>query len=205
MPEQPKELSNSAEDHPAQERIQRLESIVYKTELISWLEVIKNVEVPGGYIVGGALRNTVWKYMFPDSELEVNDVDIPYYSPDLPPEADREFDQRLKSIYPTARWQCANQALVHLKRRRDEEQWVMTNAPYSSLEHSMVDFWFSVNRIGIRLDGKGKLEVLNPNDLEDLFNGILRVLPNQIDNPYKWFEDKISKITSRCPQIKVIR
>ena len=184
--------------------IEKLRDIIEQTDLRFFLDALSQVDIPGSYIVGGAVRNTVWKYMFPDSTLKVNDIDVPYFSLDLPPSADDKFDRALEVLYPDYPWECANQANVHEYDRVDDP-WVMPNAPYSSLEDSMLDFWFSVNRIGVRYDDSGELQVLNPGDLTDLFAGILRVLPNQLNNPYQWFEDKISKITDACPQITVIR
>lgn len=182
----------------------KLKTIVQGTELIQYLKAIKKVNIPNAWLLGGALRNTVWKELFGDGcLLEVNDIDVPYFSKELSVEMNQFFVNELEKQYLTGKWECDNQAWVHLYEPRTD-YW-MPHAPYNSLEESITDFWFSVNTVGVRLDEKGEIEILHAEALEDLFGGILRVLPFQKSNPYSWFEKKIEKITSRCPQIKVIR
>lgn len=183
--------------------VEKLEEIVRNTDLIKYLEAIRKVNIPGAWLVGGALRNTLWKQMFPESTLQVNDIDVPYFSKLLPREMNQKFVDDLEKVYPTGKWECDNQAWVHTYEPRTD-YW-MPHAPYNSMEESMVDFWFSVNTIGVRLNNNDEIEILHPEALDDLFAGILRVLPFQKDNPYPWFEKKIEKITSKCFDIKVIR
>ena len=173
-----------------------------KTELSNYLKAIKKAGIPNAWLVGGVIRNTVWKELYPNCTLEVNDIDVPYFSTELPREINQEFVRRLEDIYPTGKWECDNQAWVHTYEPRSD-YW-MPHAPYSSLEESMVDFWFSVNTIGLHLNEHDEIEILNPEYLNDLFNGILRILPFQKNNPYVWFEEKIRKIKSKCSDIKVM-
>lgn len=180
----------------------KLEEIVRNTELINYLSAIRKAEIPDAWLVGGALRNTVWKELYPDCDLRINDIDVPYFSSDLPIEANRKFQEKLESILPTEKWECDNQAWVHLY---DDKDWHMPHAPYDSLEESMQDFWYSVNTIGVKLDKDNEIKILNPEALDDLFSGILRILPHQKDNYREWFIQKIEKITSRCSEIKVVR
>ena len=156
------------------------------------------------WLVAGAVRNTVWKYLYPESTLEVNDIDVPYFSQKLPMEMNQYFVEKLETIYPTGKWECDNEAWVGPETYPKYKDH-MPNAPYSSIEDAMQDFWFTVNTIGLRLNNRDEIEILNPEVLPDLFNGILRVMPLQQDNHEGWFEEKIIKISSRCPQIKVIR
>lgn len=181
----------------------RFEKIIKETELFNYLMAVRKAGIPGSWLVGGAIRNTVWKILFSNCSLEVNDIDVPYFTKELPVEMNQFFVNKLEKIYPTGKWECDNQAWVHLYEPRIN-YW-MPHAPYSSLEDAMIDFWFSVNTIGIRLNNKDEIEILHPEALEDLFNGILRILPYQKNNPYPWFQEKIEKIVSRCPDIKVIR
>ncbi len=182
---------------------QKLKKIVNETELINYLKAIKKAKIPGAWLSGGAIRNTVWKKLFPESTLEVNDVDVPYFSAELPKEKNQYFVDMLEEIYPTGKWECDNEAWVHTYEPRSD-YW-MPHAPYHSLEESIIDFWFSVNTIMLRLNDADEIEILHPEALDDLFNGILRILPAQKNNPYDWFEKKIEKITSRCSEIKIIR
>lgn len=181
----------------------RLKSIVEETELMNYLRAIKNVGIPDAWLAAGVIRNTVWKKMYPTCDLEVNDIDVPYFSKSFPMEMNKHFVDELEKVCPTGKWECDNQAWVHLYEPRTD-YW-MPHAPYHSLEESMVDFWFSVNKIGLRLNERDEIEILHAECLDDLFNGVLRILPNQTSNPYPWFENKITKITSKCPDIKVLR
>ncbi len=182
---------------------QRLEEIVRNTELFTYLKAVRQAEIPNAWLNAGAVRNTVWKQMFPKCSLVVNDIDVIYFIADLPIEMNQVFVNRLEQLCPTGKWECDNQAWVHTYGPK-EDYW-MPHAPYHSLEESMRDWWFSVNTIGLRLNERDEIEILHPELLEDLFGGILRVLPFQKDNPYPWFEKRIEKITSKCPDIQVIR
>ena len=181
----------------------KLQSIIEKTELLNYVKAIKKANIPNAWLVGGAIRNTVWKEMYPNCTLEVNDIDVPYFSKKISREMNAEFVKKLEDIYPTGKWECDNQAWIHTYTPRTD-YWI-PHAPYNSIEESMVDFWFSVNTIGLRLNDKDEIEILHPEALEDLFNGILWVLPFQKDNSYSWFENKIKKITSKCSDVKVVR
>ena len=181
----------------------RFRKIIMNTDLIKYLRVMKETGIPeNSWLVAGAIRNTVWKYLFPDSELEVNDIDIIHYSPDLPIAMNDVFIERLVKNYPQGKWDCANQFHIYSQK---SHKYNMPNGPYLSIEHSMKDFWFTVNTIAIRLSQDDKIEIMNPEALEDLFNGILQIMKFQKDNNQNWFLDKIEKITSRCVQIKVVQ
>ncbi len=183
---------------------EKLKDIIRNTELINYIKALKQAHIPDGWVVAGAVRNTVWKILFKDNcTLEVKDIDVSYFSKDLPMEKNQYFVDQLEKIYPTGKWECDNQAWVHLYEPRSD--YYMPNAPYNSLEESMNDFWFSVNTIGIRLDDNDEIEILHPEYLDDLFNGVLRILSNQKSNPDPRFQKRVEKITSRCPEIKVIR
>ena len=181
----------------------RLKEIIYDTELIEYLRAIQKANLPEKtWLVAGAIRNTVWKYLFPESSLLVNDLDIIHYSPELPIEMNNKFVDKLTKIYPTAKWDCANQFHIYDQKKH---KYHMPNGPYKSIEHSMLDFWFTVNTIGLRLNNENEIEILNPEALDDLFKGILRIMEFQKENHEQWFEDKIIKITSKCSDIVVIR
>ena len=176
--------------------------IIYDTDLIQYLKAIQKADIPNSWLLAGAVRNTVWKYLFPECSLEVNDIDIIHYSPNIPVEMNKTFVERLTNIYPKGKWDCANQHHIYAQKNH---RYHMPNGPYFSIKESMKDFWFTVNTIAIRLNEKDEIEILNPEVLSDLFNGVLRIMEFQKDNHEKWFENKITKITSRCSNIKVIR
>jgi hypothetical protein len=180
----------------------KLIEIIYGTDLIEYLKAIQKANLPKAWLVAGAVRNTVWKYLFPESSLRVNDIDVIHYSPELPVEMSKVFVERLTKVYPSVQWDCANQYHIYDQKK---DKYHMPNGPYKSIEHSMLDFWFTVNTIGIRLNKENNIEILNPEALDDLFNGILRIMKFQRDNNEKWFEEKIHKITSRCSDVVVIR
>jgi uncharacterized protein len=138
---------------------EQLRDIVRSTELFHYIQAVREVNPPGAWIVGGALRNSVWKRLHGEHcTLEVNDIDVPYFSASLPMEANQRFVDELERVYPTGKWECDNQAWVHLYEPRTD-YW-QPHAPYHSLEESMVDFWFSVNTIGIRLTADDQIEIL---------------------------------------------
>lgn len=183
--------------------VAKFKDIIYTTDLIKYLRAMKQADIPkDSWLLAGAVRNTVWKYLFPDCSLEVNDVDIIHYSPNLKSDDSQIFVDRLSKIYPQVKWDCANQFYIYDQKK---DKYHMPNGPYSSIEDSMKDFWFTVNTIAIRLNENNEIEIMNEQYLNDLFNGVLRVMEFQKDNYEDWFLKRIEKITSRCLEIEVIR
>jgi len=183
---------------------EKFKEIILNTDLIKYLKITKEADIPeNSWLLAGAVRNTVWKYLYPDSRLEVNDVDIIYFDSETPIEMNEIFKARLTEISPDIKWDVANQ--FHIYEQKKDTAYHMPNGPYTSIEHSIIDFWFTVNTIAIRLNEKDEIEIMNADYLSDLFSGILRIMEFQKDNYQNWFLKKIEKITSRCSEIKVIR
>jgi hypothetical protein len=118
-------------------------------------------------IAAGAVRNKVWDHLHGHAEpTRPSDVDFLFYDrarPDAGYEA--EVERRLAGAAPGVRWEAVNQATVHAYTR---------DPPQRSIEEAMSRWADPVTAVGVRLTDDGRIIVLAPHGLADLFGLIVR-------------------------------
>ena len=95
----------------------RLSVLVRSSDwLMQVLRAARASDPPEWVIGAGVVRNLVWDHLHGYAQpTPVRDVDLVYFDPlDLRPEAERAWEDRLRSAMPNVPWQVKNQAAVHL-------------------------------------------------------------------------------------------
>lgn len=162
------------------------------------LGTVKSLRLPDWAIGAGFVRALVWDRLSGNSRTRLEDVDVLYFDPnDLSKEREKELQQELLDIRPEVPWSVKNQARMHTRNR---------TAAYRSTEDAM-RFWLETpTAVAVRLEPDGRLAVLAPYGLGDLFRMIIRPTPKarlRMDQ----FENRLSQKPwlGIWPELKVIR
>jgi hypothetical protein len=131
------------------------------------LEAVRRLALPDAWIAAGFVRNRVWDRVsgiWPPRPVE--DVDVVYFDA-ADPEGEREtgHEAALSRLMPDVPWQVRNQARMHALKG---------DPPYQDTAHAMLHWLETATAIGLRLDPRGRIEVLAPYGVEDLLGLICR-------------------------------
>lgn len=135
--------------------------------------------------------------------MSIKDFDVFYFDNKISRNQDQILSRKLSHLLP-ARWDCNNQAKVHLFEPKDA--YFLPHAPYSSLEDSMADWTFTANVIAIRLNKENQLETLAPFGVDDLLNLIIRLTPAAANDPrLGYINGKASGWLNQCKSLRFIK
>jgi hypothetical protein len=125
------------------------------------------VERPEAWIAAGFVRNAVWDRLHGYAEpTPLADVDVVLFDPAAPDEADeKRLEARLGARLPGVPWSVKNQTRMHLRNG---------DPPYVSLADALAHWLETPTPIAIRQGATGRIEVLAPLGLDDLFALIVR-------------------------------
>ena len=176
----------------------QLESIMITKEgLFDDLNAIKQLDLPQCYIAAGYIRNYCWDYLSNyEKHLPLNDVDIIYYDPqNVAFEQEVEAEQRLNKYKPQYNWSVKNQARMHL-----------TNGtlPYSSTLDAMRHWPETATAVGMRLDDTGRIEIIAPYGLDDLFHMQLRKTDLFTNVDYYYMRHQSKGWLERWPKLRLV-
>lgn len=161
----------------------RLEDIVRADPgLMTLLVRLRDLGLPQWRLVAGCLYQTVWNVLTGRPRgTGIRDYDLIYFDPDdLSYEAEDRVIQRVAAatapgIGPV---EARNQARVHLWF---EARFGLPYSPLSSADEALRRYASVVHAVGVRLDEAGRLDVVAPFGLDDLFGMVIR--PNRaLDN-----------------------
>lgn len=157
----------------------------------------------GWYIGAGVIRNLVWDHLHGfTTPTPPRDVDLIYHDPTEDHEtAEKEHEDRLTSIAPGYLWEVKNQATVHF--------WYASKfghaiTPIASVSEAVGRFPETCTSVAVTLDADGRLDVLAPCGLADLFGLVLRRNPAQVT--YDLFLSRLrdKRIQERWPNVTVV-
>lgn len=134
------------------------------------LEAVAALNLPDGWIGAGFLRNLVWDGLhgFPDP-TPLADVDVVFFEPGAGPDREAEIEAALRHRRPQVPWSAKNQARMHLRHN---------DAPYGDVEDALRHWLETPTAVAARLTADGKLEILAPCGLADLFALTVRPTPH---------------------------
>jgi hypothetical protein len=178
------------------------ELLASSPELLHVLGVVREVAPEGAYVAAGAIRDTVWNMLTgrPLQELE-GDVDVVYFDAAETVDACRKYECELAQRLPQKRWEVTNQAHVHLWYRDASGGTV---APFRSVDEAMASWPETATAVGARLCVGGRLQILAPLGLDDLFSLVLRHNPVRVGTAV--FLERVARKrwTERWPELKVV-
>lgn len=162
--------------------------------LVDVLRVVERLGLPDAWVGAGAVRDVVWDVRFGAGfdPAGIRDVDVVYFDPDdLRPEREHEIEAELLANAPGIKWDAKNQAAVHLwyPAKFGEEVEAL-----GSTEDGVATWPETATAVAVRLH-HGRVEVMAPKGLSDLFAGIWRCNPGRITK-----EEYLARIERKSPR-----
>jgi uncharacterized protein len=161
------------------------------------------LDLPGWYLVAGALCQTVWNVTTGQPPgAGILDYDLAYFDPsDLSWEAEDAVIKRGDEIFAglPAPVQIRNQARVHLWY---EPKFGAPCPPHTSSEAAISTYEATTACLGVRLLPGGRWRVYAPYGLSDLFGLVVR--PNPVLAPRHVYEAKVTRWTRQWPELTAL-
>ncbi len=165
------------------------------------LDCWNEVRLPDGWLVAGAVAQTVWNAKLgyaPDHGIR--DVDIVYFDAEnLAAESEQAEEQRIRSLFASlpVPFDVKNEARVHLWY---EARFGFAIAPYRSTEDAIATFPTTATAIGVRLSD-GRFEISAPFGLTDLCRLVVR--PNKTQINVQIYQAKVSRWRTHWPALDI--
>jgi hypothetical protein len=166
---------------PLDEQVLALRSALSRNDqLLMVLERIAGMGLPGWYLTGGGVFQTVWNVVTGRPPTAgIKDYDIFYFDDtDVSWEAEDRVIQAAAEVFADqpVEVELRNEARVHLWY---EQKFKAPCDPYDSTEAAIDSFAATTCAVGIRLEAGGRWRVYAPHGLSDVFNLVLRPNPGQ--------------------------
>lgn len=177
----------------------RLETIIRSDpDLMGLLEFLRGVALPQWRLVSGCLYQTVWNVLTNRPRgTGIQDFDVIYFDDgDLSWEAEDAVIRRVTAPVPL---QIRNQARVHLWY---EQHFGVAYPPLLSADEALTRYPVTVQAIGARLENDGRLDIVAPFGLDDLFAMVMRPNPELEHRPT--FEAKAARARLVWPELSII-
>jgi hypothetical protein len=172
---------------------EKLKNIFANSEIMPVLRLIRDANLPDWWLAGGAVRNTVWRHLFPDQcTLSIKDFDVAFFDKTGDRESEKQSKAWLSNQLPFVEFDIKNQASFGVWR-----DWHFT---FSSTEDGIRHWLHTATAVGIKVDDDDEISVLAPYGLSDLFAGIVR--PTPYCAAARAAEEKGREFTSKCPALK---
>ena len=173
----------------------RLEKIILDSSVGDVLPAIRDVALPESWLAGGAVRNTVWKALYGDKcQLGIKDFDVVFFDVSGDRQQERAAKAQLELRFPNQEFDVKNQASFGVWR-----PWRMS---FTSTADGIAHWLHTATAVGVRLNEKGELEILAPHGLTDLFTGVVRPCPSNLNNPEA--VAKALTFQAGCPALQIL-
>ena len=181
----------------------RLAAIVGDSPLLAEvLDRWREIALPDGWLVAGAVAQTVWNRLFGwPATHGIDDIDLVYFDAgDLSEEAEARHASRVASAFRhlPVRLDVKNQARVHLWY---EARFGYPIEPYRSVASAIATFPTTATAIGIR-PGRSGLEIEAPFGLVDLLAG--KVQPNKAQITREIYAAKVTRWRRFWPGLAIV-
>ena len=161
------------------------------------------LDLPGWYLVAGALCQTVWNVTTGQPpEAGILDYDLVYFdASDLSWAAEDGVIKRGEEVFAglPAPVQIRNQARVHLWY---EEKFGTPCPPHQSTEAAIDTYEATTACLGVRAEPGGRWRVYAPHGLSDVFNLVVR--PNPVLAPPGVYQAKTERWRRQWPALTVL-
>jgi hypothetical protein len=180
----------------------RLETILRASpDLMTVLETVQALNPPDWLLFSGAIYQRVLNHLTgrPDS-YGIKDYDLGYFDPDTSYEAEDVVIRRVAAAFaaPLSEMvEVRNQARVHLWF---EARFGEPYGPLASTPEALERFVSPLFAVGVRLEPNGRMTILAPFGLEDLFAMRLRPNPRRITGG---FPRTSAAIAARWPEVTI--
>ncbi|WP_404816148.1 nucleotidyltransferase family protein [Streptomyces thermolineatus] len=186
------------------ERTAALKSALSRNDVL--LEVLDRAAamgLPGWYLTGGCLFQTVWNVVTGRPPASgIKDYDVFYFDDgDLSWEAEDAVIRAGREVFGglPAEVEIRNEARVHLWYER---KFGVACAPHVSAESAIDCFVATTCCLGVRLEPGGRWRIYAPHGLSDVFGLVVR--PNPVLAPREVYETKVARWRRQWPELTVL-
>lgn len=134
------------------------------------LAVARALDLPDWAIGAGFLRNRLWDALTSERTCSPgDDIDLLYFDASDPEgRGEAAIEARLTAQRPDLIWQARNQARMHVKNG---------DPPYAGTEDAIRHWLETCTAVAVRLEADGRMILLTPYGLSDLFALLCRPTP----------------------------
>lgn len=152
------------------------------------LKTAKLLELPDWWICAGFLRSKIWDVLHDFSErTALPDIDVIYYdSTNINEAAEKELEEKLKSLFPDIPWSVKNQARMHA---------INNMPPYISSVDAISKFPETATALGVKLDDKDSVVLTAPCGIYDVIDLEVKPTPFFMETRERMqiYEERIRK------------
>ena len=179
-----------------------LEAILRRSApLMQVLETARELDLPDWLIFSGAIYQRVLNDRTGrDLDYGIKDYDLGYFDPDISWDAEDAAIRRVADAFePPLKdmVEVRNQARVHVWF---EGKFGESYTPLARTAEAVGRFVSPLFAVGVRLEPEGRMTIVAPFGLEDLF--ALRLRPNPV-RPIGEFARKVAPLTARWPELSI--
>jgi uncharacterized protein len=183
-------------------RAAELEAILRRSApLMQVMQTARTLDLPDWLIFSGALYQRVLNDRTGrDLDYGIKDYDLGYFDPDISWEAEDAVIRHVAAAFePPLREmvEARNQARVHVWF---EAKFGEAYTPLASTAEAVERFVAPLFAVGARLEPDGRMTIVAPFGLDDLF--ALRLRPNPV-RPIAEFERKVAPLRTRWPELLI--
>ena len=180
----------------------RLETILRAAPtLMQVMETVRGLDLPDWLIFSGAIYQRALNHLTGrDPDYGVRDYDLGYFDPDTSYEAEDAVIRRVAAAFEAPlreMVEARNQARVHLWFH---EKFGEPYTPLACTAQALARFTTTAFAVGARLEPDGRMTIVAPFGLEDLF--ALRLRPNPLRKT-GGFQRTAESVLRRWPEAKV--
>jgi hypothetical protein len=152
------------------QRNRLLSLIAADEDAMAVLALARSLDLPDWAIGAGFLRNRLWDALTGERTCSAaDDIDLLYFDASDPEgRGEAAIEARLAAQRPDLIWQARNQARMHK---------VNGDAPYADTMDALRYWLETCSAVALRLEAGGRLTLLAPYGLSDLFALICRPTP----------------------------
>ncbi len=167
------------------------------------LQTVRSLQLGSWCIGAGAVRNLVWDHLHGYVEpSRLPDVDVAYFNPqDMSPETDQALECKLEELAPDVPWEVTNQAGVHTWF---EDCFGHPVQPLRSLVEAVASWPEYATCVGVALSNRGRIEIIAPWGLEDLFGLVVRRNPARVSLETYRQRTEQKRYAQRWPRVRVL-
>nr|WP_202903160.1 nucleotidyltransferase family protein [Paenibacillus gorillae] len=173
-------------------KLENEQDIIQLVKDDEWMmEILRNAKtlnLPDWWVCAGFIRSKIWDTLHDYIErTPMPDVDVIYFdNSNLDEKAEKQLEQKLKSINPQIPWSVKNEARMHV---------VNNIPPYSSSIDAISKFPETATALGLTLDGQNKIVLTAPCGIEDVLKILLKPTPyfEETKERAKIYEERIVK------------
>lgn len=176
--------------------------VMESNQLMRALGAVRCLGLSSWCIGAGVIRNLVWDHLHSfEVQTPAADIDVVFFDgTDLSEKSERILENKLSLMEPSFNWELVNQASVH--------RWLTLETgvavpPFLSLTEGVASWPEIATCVGVTLTDAGKVEIIAPHGLSDLFEMIVRWNPKCIS--YSAFAARVlqKNFTERWPRVKI--